>query len=77
MSARPSRWSRTLEALSQLLCVIVVDGDADEMLSSYSYRTNSWMLPWINWLFRSPTHCRDSYEWEKEHYNVDRFRDAQ
>lgn len=73
---RPSRHSRLLESISQVLCVLLVDGDADEMLSSYSYRTNSWMQPWINWLFNDQNHCRDSYEWEKAHYNVGRFKES-
>ncbi|GIW89612.1 MAG: hypothetical protein KatS3mg109_0044 [Pirellulaceae bacterium] len=73
---RPTRWQRLLEASSQWLCVLIVDGDADEMLSSWAWRNRDeypQLVRWINWLFRDPNHCRESYEWEKAHYNVDRF----
>lgn len=71
---RPSRWTRLKEATSQWLCVACVDGDADEMLSSWAYRTGSKLTTWINWIFRDENHCRDSYEWEKANYKVERFK---
>jgi hypothetical protein len=70
---RPSRLTRLREALSQVVCVLIANGDADEMLSSWAHRNGSNLEPWINWLFRDPTHCQASFEWERSHYNVDRF----
>lgn len=70
---RASRFTRFKEALSQLLCVLLVDGDADEMLSSWSYRTDSKLIPWIDWLM-GKNHCQESYLWEKAHYDVDRYK---
>lgn len=72
---RPSRWTRTKEACSQLLCVRLYDGDADEMLSSYAWRTkNKWLIACLDWLL-GKGHCQESYEWERQHYRVDRFND--
>lgn len=74
---RPSRWTRLKEAVSQVLCVLFVNGDADEMLSSYSYRTeNRGLIAWLDFLL-GKGHCQESYEWEKIHYNVERFKNAQ
>ncbi|GIW60314.1 MAG: hypothetical protein KatS3mg087_1380 [Patescibacteria group bacterium] len=76
---RPTRRQRLFEAISQVLCVLLVDGDSDEMLSSWAWRnrkTNPNWERWINWLFNDPDHCKDSYEWERQHYNLDRFKDA-
>lgn len=70
---RPNKITRMKEAFSQLLCVIFVDGDADEMLSSWSYRNNSWLIKWLDWLL-GENHCKEAYEWEKQHYNLDRFK---
>lgn len=73
---RPSRWSRFKEAFSQLLCVLLYDGDADEMLSSYAWRTqNTWLIAKLDWLL-GKNHCHQSYVWEKTHYKVNRFEDA-
>lgn len=70
---RTTKWQRIKEALSQFLCVIIYNGDADEMLSSYAWRTkNTKLIGWLDWIL-GENHCRDSYEWEKEHYKVDRF----
>lgn len=71
---RTSKLLRLKEAASQFLCVLLVNGDSDEMLSSWSYRTRSRLEPWINWLFRDVEHCKKSYEWERAHYNVQRFQ---
>ena len=68
-----SRYQRTKEALSQLLCVILYNGDADEMLSSYAWRTqNTWLIGWLDWLLGAG-HCKESYEWERDRYRVERF----
>lgn len=73
---RPTRWQRTKEALSQVLCVVLMDGDADEMLSSYAYRTNNrGLVACLDWLL-GQGHCKESYEWERSHYNVERFKNA-
>lgn len=73
---RPSKWSRTLAAISQLICVVLVNGDEDEMLSSYAYRTNNQrLIAWLDWIF-GQGHCKESYLWEKLHYNLERFKDA-
>jgi len=65
--------TRILEALSQLVNVAVYNGESDEMLSSRSYR-QSWKLEkWIDWWF-GEGHCKECYEWEKAHYNLDRFK---
>ena len=72
-----TRWVKTQEALSQLLCVLLVNGDADEMLSSYAWRTqNKTLIGWLDWLLGSG-HCRESYEWERANYRVGRFENAQ
>jgi hypothetical protein len=73
----PSRWTRFKESVSQLLCVVLVNGDADEMLSSYSYRTNNRGLVAVIEFFLGKDHCKQSYEWERSHYNVERFTNAQ
>jgi hypothetical protein len=65
---------RILEALSQLINVVFFNGDSDEMLSSMAYRTNwFWLEGWLDF-FLGKDHCREAYYWEKEHYNVDRFK---
>lgn len=70
---RTTKWQRIKEALSQLLCVIIYKGDADEMLSSYAWRTqNTKLIGWLDWIL-GKGHCKESYEWEREHYKVDRF----
>jgi hypothetical protein len=77
MMTRPSRWTRLLAAISQVLCVLFVDGDEDEMLSSYAHRTNNrGLIAWLDWLL-GQGHCKESYEWERSHYNVERFTNAQ
>lgn len=68
-----TRWVKIKEAVSQLICVVMVNGDADEMLSSFAWRTqNLWMIGWLDWMF-GKGHCRESYEWERANYNVGRF----
>jgi len=62
---RPTRKQRILEALSQLACVVFFDGDADEMLSSFAWRTqHTTLIRWLDWWFGAG-HCKDSYEWER------------
>ena len=69
-----TRWVKTKEAVSQLLCVLLVNGDADEMLSSYAWRTqNLFLIGWLDWIF-SAGHCKESYDWERANYKVDRFQ---
>jgi len=70
---RPSRLTRLLEALSQVLCVALVNGDADEMLSSWAWRNQSWLIGPIDFVFGS-RHCKESYSWERDHYKADRFK---
>ena len=68
-----TKFQRAKESLSQLLCVVFVDGDADEMLSSYAWRTKSTkLIAWLDWMLGSG-HCEASYLWEKQHYKVKRF----
>lgn len=63
---RPTRRQRLLEALSQVACVALYDGDADEMLSSYAWRTqNKHLIGWLDWWFGAG-HCEQSYTWERE-----------
>lgn len=64
------------EAVSQLIAVCIYkDAYADEMLSSYAWRTqNKCLIGWLDWLF-GKGHCQESYEWERHHYRVDRFND--
>lgn len=62
------------EAFSQLIKVLFFGGDPDEMLSSYSWRTqNKTLISTIDYFF-GDGHCKESYKWEKEHYNLDRFK---
>jgi hypothetical protein len=65
---------RIRELLSTGINVILFNGDADEMLSSRAYREQwSAMVGWLDWLLGAG-HCKESYEWEREHYDVDRFK---
>ena len=72
---RPSRWTRIKEWASTGLCIVFFDGDGDEMLSSYAYRTqHRGLIAWLDFLL-GKGHCKESYEWEKRHYNVERFKE--
>jgi hypothetical protein len=64
---------RVREWISTGINVILFNGDSDEMLSSRAWR-EQWvrMIYWLDWAF-GQGHCRESYEWEKQHYNVNRF----
>lgn len=63
----PSRLTRTLACLSQLLNVVVFDGHEDEMLSSRAHRESWRMEVYLDMLFWwQPEHCRQSYEWEQD-----------
>lgn len=64
--------SRVLEALSQLINVAVFNGESDEMLSSRAHRQQWQMEAWLDWWF-GKGHCKEAYEWEKLHYNLERF----
>lgn len=76
MMSRPSRWQRLLESISQVLCVALVDGDADEMLSSWAWRNRSWLVGPIDIVF-GERHCKESFSWERDHYKVDRFKNVE
>jgi hypothetical protein len=65
---RPSRYTRTLEALSQLINVVLFDGDSDEMLSSRAYREHWTRVEWFLDSILGKGHCREAFEWEREHY---------
>jgi hypothetical protein len=69
-----SYFQKILEALSQLINVVIFNGDSDEMLSSRAYRSNWFKMEAFLDLVFGKGHCRESYYWEKEHYNVERFR---
>jgi hypothetical protein len=71
---RPTRWQRVKAAISQLICVVTYDGDEDEMLSSLAYRTQRKRLIATLDFLLGENHCKESYEWERQHYNVDRFK---
>ncbi len=56
-----------LIAFDQLITTLV-GGFPDETLSSYAYRLNlqnklggKIFMPIIDWLFRNPNHCKESY----------------
>lgn len=70
----PSYRSRLLEALSQLLNVVAFNGESDEMLSSRAYRMKWGTMQWWLDLVFGRGHCKESFEWERLHYNVDRFK---
>lgn len=61
---------QVLIALDQLANTLA-GGYADETISARAHR-NGWEKTerFINWLFRDPTHCRDSYNAEllREHF---------
>jgi len=66
MQVRASKWTKTKAAISQLLCVLIVNGNENEMLSSYAWRKqDAQLIGWLDWLLGSG-HCRSSYEWEVE-----------
>lgn len=69
----PSYRSRVLEALSQLVNVVAFNGESDEMVSSRAYRERWKLEPWLDWWF-GKGHCREAYEWERAHYNLERFK---
>lgn len=72
-----SQWTNIKEATSQLIAVCLYrKAEPDEMLSSYAWRTkNAWLISCLDWLF-GKGHCQESYEWEREHYNVERFKNG-
>lgn len=75
MIMETKRWDRFKESMSQVLCVVIVNGDSDEMLSSYAWRTQSKrLIGLLDWLLGGG-HCYRSYEWEKSKYNVKRFEE--
>lgn len=65
MYKRQSRIQRTLDAISQLLNVIIFDGDANSSISGDSYKYNiKWRMKIIDFIF-SPwqkDHCKGAYE---------------
>lgn len=66
-------WQRIKEWLSTGINVVVFNGDSDEMLSSRAYRCHWKLAVFLDYLL-GKNHCKESYEWEKEHYDVDRFK---
>jgi hypothetical protein len=71
---RASRWTKARAAISQLICVIVMDGHENEMLSSYAWRTqNKKLISWLDWLL-GKDHCQQSYEWETERDAIAAYR---
>lgn len=60
-----SRWTKLKAAISQVFCVLLVNGHEDEMLSSYAYRTNHTTLIWILDSILGSGHCKESYDWEQ------------
>lgn len=62
----PSRWTKTKAALSQLCCVVLLNGHEDEMMSSHAYRTQNKTLIGIIDFVLGVGHCKESYEWEQK-----------
>lgn len=68
LDERP-RWLKLSTLFSQLLNVLIFNGSPDETVSGRAYRVGQvlgdpvWArrAAWINWLFRSDTHCFDSH----------------
>jgi hypothetical protein len=63
-NSKTTKWSKLKAAMSQVLCVLLVNGHEDEMLSSYSYRTNNTKLISFIEFFFGKDHCKNSYDWE-------------
>lgn len=67
MDRRPPYLTRILVCISQLVNVVLLDGDPDEMLSSRAYRCN-WTLAVLlidSVFWWQKDHCKQSYDWEK------------
>lgn len=57
-----TRLVKSLDAFSQLLNVIIFNGDENYSLSADAYRYNRKVLMLLaNALFMSETHCKDAY----------------
>jgi len=62
---RANRYTKTKAALSQLLCVLLVNGNENEMLSSHAWRTqDKRLIGWLDWWFGAG-HCAESWAWEQ------------
>lgn len=67
-------WTVVLEATSQWINAVFFRAkDADEMLSSRAHRQQWKLETWIDWWFGAG-HCKEAFEWERAHYNVERFK---
>lgn len=69
---------RVLIAIDQLVATVFFGTEPDETISAMAYRRNWTALQsFINFLFRDPNHCRDSYLSEKNgSQNHPEYRDA-
>lgn len=74
MAKRASYWSRLLAAISQFINVAVFNGDEDEMVCSRAYRLKWATMQWCLDLVFGQGHCKECFQWERSHYNVDRFK---
>lgn len=76
---RPGYLMRVGDAVSQLLNVSLLNGDANESISGRAYR-EQWTLAVhvIDFLFLwdSPEHCRDAYNADVERARVLVYQDA-
>jgi hypothetical protein len=59
---RPNYYVRTFDAISQLLNVVLFNGDANESISGRAFRQN-WPIEQIinNAIFWEPEHCKVAY----------------
>ena len=61
--ARESRMARFADSLSQVLNVLLFNGDPNYSISGDAYRFNRRKTMAVaNWLFRDPDHCRKAFE---------------
>jgi len=62
MILRPSYFVRLVDSISQLLNVLLLDGDANESISGRSYRESWKSEKVINFVFFwEPEHCKLAY----------------
>ncbi len=70
----PTTYSQRIrEWISIGLNVVLLNGRRNEMLSSRAYREGGSLERWLDWMFGAG-HCKAAYEWEKEHYDVERYK---
>lgn len=72
----PPPWLERLgECVSQLFNIFIPpynDSWGDEMFCSRAWRNNWKIVSFLDFVF-GKDHCKECYEWEKDHYDSPRF----